>query len=225
MNIRTFIRRGIQKIGRYGFLLLSLFFMIALRPFLDSLVGAALLADVLMTCVLVSGIYALNKNPSALRVACLLAAFIILLKIVYHVSGKHDSLYTLQTELSLLFVTQMLMMIVKHLLTEREVTGDLIMGGACAFVLLGFVWAHVYYLLEIFHPNAFKDSDSLDNDLWDFVYYSFVTLTTLGYGDIVAVSKQARGLTILEAIVGQLYLAIMVGRLVGLYVSKSKQAS
>jgi hypothetical protein len=221
MTIHALIRLELRKIGQYGFLLLSLLSMIALRAFLEGFVGAALLADVLLTCILLSGIYALSNHALVSRFACLLAVVIFLLKVAYYLSDK-PIFFTLHTALSLLFITQMLVMILKHLLTEKEVTGDLIMGGACAFILLGIIWAYSYYLLEIFQPNSFKGIEQQSNDMTEFVYYSFVTLTTLGYGDILAVSKQARGLTILEAIVGQLYLAIMVGQLVGLHAAKSR---
>lgn len=219
--IHTLIRLELRKIGRYGFLLLSLFSMIGLRSFLEGLVGAALLADILLTCVLLSGIYALSQHASVVRTACLLAIVIFLLKIVYYLSGK-DEFFTLYIALSLIFIAQMLVMILKHLLTEKEVTGDLIMGSACAFVLFGLIWAYAYYLLEIFQPNSFKGIEQQSNDMGDFLYYSFVTLTTLGYGDILAITKQARGLTVLEAITGQLYLAIMVSRLVSLHISESQ---
>ena len=63
---------------------------------------------------------------------------------------------------------------------------------------------------------------SLDEGLWIFYYYSFVTLTTVGYGDILALTKAARALSSLEAITGQLYLAIMISRLVGLHASQVK---
>ncbi|OTE97435.1 hypothetical protein BCS42_05345 [Crenothrix sp. D3] len=96
------------------------------------------------------------------------------------------------------------------------------MYGYRSIHLFGFVWAYIYYLLEIFQPNSFKAAKQLGHNLGEFVYYSYVTLTTLGYGDVLAVSKQARGLTILEAIIGQLYLAIMVSRLVSLHISKAR---
>jgi hypothetical protein len=221
MNIRAIIQRSMQKTGQYGLLLLSLFFMISLRPFLDGLVGAILLADIFLSCVLLSGIYALSKQQLVLRTACALAFFIFLFKIIYYISGN-EHIFTVQIVLSMLFIAQMLIMILRHILTEKEVTGDLIMGGACAFVLLGLVWAFAYYLLEIYQPNSFKGIEERSDDMWDFFYYSFVTLTTLGYGDILAVSKQARGLTILEAIVGQLYLAIMISRLVSLHIAEAR---
>ena len=112
-------------------------------------------------------------------------------------------------------------MIWTHIEKENEVTIDLIMAAACAYILLGLVWAHAYFLVEIFHPNSFKGSENMGDDIWNFIYYSFVTLTTVGYGDILAVTKSARALSILEAITGQLYLAVMISRLVGLYASQS----
>lgn len=221
MNIRAIIQHAMQKTGSYGLLLLSLFLMISFRPFLDGLVGAILLADIFLSCVLLSGIYALSKQKLVLHIACVLAVLIFLFKAVYYMSGnKH--IFTIQIVISMLFIAQMLIMILRHILTEKEVTGDLIMGGACAFVLLGLVWAFAYYLLEIYQPNSFKGIEERSDDMWDFFYYSFVTLTTVGYGDILAVSKQARGLTVLEAVIGQLYLAIMISRLVSLHIAEAR---
>jgi len=209
-----------QKIGRYSFLLTSMFLMIGLRPFLDDLVRVELLADIFFSCVLMSGIYALSKNPIALRISLFLVLAIAGLKISHHFS-QSTNFHTAELALSALFFAQMLIMILKHLLIEQDITADMVMGGACAFILLGLIWAYAYYLLEICHPNSFKAADQLGDDIADFIYYSFVTLTSLGYGDILATSKQARSLTILEAIVGQLYLAIMISRLVSLHLSES----
>jgi hypothetical protein len=126
----------------------------------------------------------------------------------------------LQLGLSAIFLIQMLFMIWIHIKKENEVTLDLIMAAASAYILLGLVWAYAYYLLEIFHPHSFKASENVGDDIWIFYYYSFVTLNTVGYGDIVAITKSARALSILEAIFGQLYLAIMISRLVGLHASQ-----
>jgi len=212
-----------QKIGRYGFLLMSMLLMIGLKPFLEDLVRVDLLADIFFSGVLMSGIYALSNSPTAFKISCLLMLVITGLKIACQVLGNVRGLHLLELTLSALFLTQMLIIIFEHLLVEQNITGDMIMGSACAFVLLGIIWAYIYYLLEIVQPNSFKAAEPLGDDLGDFMYYSFVTLTTLGYGDVLAVSKQARGLTILEAIIGQLYLAIMISRLVSRHASDSQR--
>ncbi len=221
--IVSFFRLIRRKIGRYGFLLMSMFLMIGLKPFLEDLVRVDLLADIFFSCVLMSGLYALSNSPTAFKTSCLLMFIITGLKIVHHLVDNVTALYALELVLSMLFIIQILIIIFEHLLIEQDITSDMIMGGACAFVLIGIVWAYIYYLLEIFQPNSFKAAEPLGDDLGDFMYYSFVTLTTLGYGDVLAVSKQARGLTILEAIIGQLYLAIMISRLVSRHTSDSQR--
>jgi hypothetical protein len=112
-------------------------------------------------------------------------------------------------------------MILIHIEKENEVTKDLIMASACAYILIGLVWAYFYHFVEVLHPKSFTLPWTPGDDLWDFYYYSFVTLTTVGYGDILALTKPARALSILEALTGQLYLAIMISRLVGLHASQS----
>jgi hypothetical protein len=82
------------------------------------------------------------------------------------------------------------------------------------------IWAYAYYFLESFHPGSFSIVENSTDDLVDFNYYSFVTLTTVGYGDILAITRAARALSIFEAITGQLYLAIMISRLVGMHASQ-----
>jgi hypothetical protein len=217
----TLLTSIIEKTGRYGFLLMSMCSMIVLKPFLDDLVESVLLTDIFFTGILISGLYALDREPIVFRRACLLMVGIIILKILYHAVGKIPYLHILQLTLVILFIIQMFFMVLKHLITEQEVTADIVIGGACAFVLLGFIWAFAYYLLETVHPDSLKGVNPLSDDPSDYVYYSFVTLTSVGYGDILAVSQKARGLAILEAIVGQLYLAIMVSRLVSLHISSN----
>lgn len=215
----------IAKTGRYGFLLMSMCLMIGLKPFLNTSAEDVLVSDIFFTGILISGIYALDRDPIAFRISCGLMAAVIVLKVLHHAIGiTHYHLHLLEIIFIILFIMQVLMMTLKHIVIEQEVTSDIVMGGACAFVLLGFFWAYVYYLLEIILPNSIKGSSSLSSDPSDYIYFSFVTLTSTGYGDILAISPKARGLSILEAIIGQLYLAIMISRLVSLHISDSRHS-
>lgn len=224
MSKISHVRIGRHQIGRFRFLLFSLMMLIGLRPLLDEWIGTRIWADVFtdifFACALMSGLHAVSGQPRQLRFALLLAAAIILLGLL-HYTVRIQVLDQLQLGLSAIFLAQMLFMIWIHIEKENDVTIELVMAAACAYILLGLVWAYAYYLLEIFHPNSFKASEKLSDDLWNFYYYSFVTLTTMGYGDILAITKSARALSILEAITGQLYLAIMISRLVGLHASQS----
>lgn len=224
MSKLSHVSIGRHQIGRFRFLLLSLMMMIGLRPLLDEWIGARFWADVFtdifFACALISGLHAVSGQPRQLRFAWLLVTAIILLGSL-HYTLHIKALDRLQLGLSAIFLMQMLFMIWIHIEKENEVTIELILAAACAYILLGLVWAHAYYLLEIFHPNSFKASENLSDDILNFYYFSFVTLTTMGYGDILAITKSARALAILEAITGQLYLAIMISRLVGLHASQS----
>jgi voltage-gated potassium channel len=90
------------------------------------------------------------------------------------------------------------------------------------YLLLGLIFALIYTVITEFLPGSFHFSvarlaDAGARSLSDMVYFSFVTLATLGYGDIVPLSPSVKGLAILEAIVGQMYLVVVVARLVSLY--------
>ena len=96
---------------------------------------------------------------------------------------------------------------------------------ACIYLLLGVIWALVYVFINQVMPGSFSGriTGTVFNQLQDFLYYSFVTLTTLGYGDIVPVRAGARALATFEAIVGQFYIAILVAGLVAAYITRRQQ--
>ena len=97
------------------------------------------------------------------------------------------------------------------------VTYHRILGAVAVYLLLGLTWASAYELLNHLRPGAFAGNfDASVPQTW--TYYSFVTLTTTGYGDIAPVHPVARSLAIAEALTGQLYLAITLARLVALHV-------
>jgi len=101
------------------------------------------------------------------------------------------------------------------------VTSDTIKGGISIYILLGFFWAILYMLVVFLDPDAINNINSAEETAgFECYYYSFTTLTTLGYGDIVPVAKYARILAILEAIAGPVYLAIFVAQIIGLNIAQ-----
>ena len=111
-------------------------------------------------------------------------------------------------------------LILRDILYVNEVTVDIIRGGICVYFLIGFVWALLYGIVGSFDPQAFSQPLIEAESYGKSVYFSFTTLTTLGYGDIIPVSPWAKMLTNLEAIVGQLYPAILISILVSDYLSQ-----
>jgi hypothetical protein len=125
--------------------------------------------------------------------------------------------------LALLFLGFTTLVILLAVLRPGKVTGDKLAGAICVYLMLGLTFAILYSLMEVMDPGAFLLPEGLaDPKLghggeYVFIYFSFSTLTTLGFGDIVPVAPFARALTWMEAAAGQLYLAILIARLVGLH--------
>jgi len=121
------------------------------------------------------------------------------------------------------FIGLAILAIGSRIFTETRVDRDVINGGICIFLLLGFLWLTFYRIILIFDPDAFRfPASALDvENGYKIVYYSFTTLTTLGYGDIVPANKFAMTLATSEAIVGLMYSSIFIARLVGLYTTQA----
>ena len=119
-----------------------------------------------------------------------------------------------------LFVLAALVTINRTIFSVKKVNGDTIKGGISVFFLIGIVWALVYKIVYLLDANAFSPSIEATNLLDSMFYFSFTTLTTLGYGDITPVSDLARTLANLEAITGMMYPSIFIARLVALYTAQ-----
>lgn len=103
------------------------------------------------------------------------------------------------------------------LFETKKVTSTTLWEAVSVYILIGLTWASVYAIVEMVDPGSFEDT-SLPGAAMTFptlIYYSFVTLATLGYGDIVPMTQEARGLVIMEVLTGVLYMAMLISRLVG----------
>lgn len=107
-------------------------------------------------------------------------------------------------------------------LSKRKVTVNVLYGAAVTYLLIGLLFANIFYLVDVCHLHAFNfhDISRTDAPLQIFTYYSFVTLTTLGYGDITPVSNIARTFAWFEAALGQIYLTILIAQLVGSFIAQ-----
>ena len=207
------------RMGRFLFLLLSMLLMLILRPFLEGYIRITFLMSVFFSVILFSGIYALSRSKGVFITAVILAfplflsewmPFLIDIRVFRHFKNIFG----------ILFYAYAAVIILAHVLKAKDINLDIIVGAICVYFLIGFVWAFAYAILENFQPASFQISENLVPGISSFSYYSFVTLTTLGYGDITPLSSPARSLSLLEAITGQLYLAVLVARLVGLHIAR-----
>ena len=116
---------------------------------------------------------------------------------------------------NVLFLMIVIVTFLTKIFSEDRVTGESIKGGISIYFLLGYLWLYLYSLVLLVNPEAIS-FPAHASELSYVLYFSFTTLTTLGYGDITPVSFMARNLTILESTIGQIYLSVLIARLVGL---------
>ena len=107
-----------------------------------------------------------------------------------------------------------LLAILNRISRHRQVTFQTVMGGVAAYALIAFVMAALYHGMDLLTGTTFLNGVVSDGD---YVYFSFVTLTTVGYGDITAATDVAKRLVVVEAFVGQVFLVALVARLVSLW--------
>jgi len=148
--------------------------------------------------------------------------------IIFILSLVFDNvLYTyLAISLSLFFLVSSIFVAFKSVFFSSVISINQLVGASCIYLLLGIIGAILYSNLFFMFPESFSGLGNHKANLYfpDFLYYSYVTLTTLGFGDIVPVSPVAKTMSFMQAIVGQLYLTIMVAGLVGKTISNNMQS-
>jgi hypothetical protein len=206
---------------RFLFLLISLLLLLILHPILNSFVGISILMDVFTTTILISGVYAVSKKKHVLFTAVILAIpFFVSIWIDNFV--EVPSLIMVGECFGILFFAFIVTVILTLIFREQEVTGNTIYAAIVVYLLIAVMWAFVFSILETIQPGSFAIGEGqLENGRDVFIYYSFVTITTLGYGDITPVTAPANAFSFLEAVIGQIYMIVLVARLVGLQIAYS----
>lgn len=217
-----------DRTKEFSFLLTTLVTLLVLYPVFSGWIFGEIFSDIVLSTVLLAGVLALDERPRLLRIGLFLAvpAFFSkwLLYFYFHPQIMLFSQVTL-----LLFFSFAAIMVLARILKEDEISTDTILGGISVYLLIGIIWALLLSIVLMLDHDAFRGLDIIiaemeagsrsQHRLYPLLYFSFVTLTTLGYGDIVPLSSTARALVVAEAVLGQLYLTIFVARLVGMYIS------
>ncbi len=190
----------------------------ALDQFLPQYASGAIAAGCLSGTLLL-GIWSFVGSATVFRIGHVLAAVATGSVVVDLVSGRYD-LNSLTLVVLFVFLAISMWHAARDVAFGGEVDGNRLIGAMCIYEMLGLMWAVMYAGLARSSLAKFA-GDALDATapFWDFVYYSFVTLTTLGYGDVSPVGPVAKSLAYMESVVGQFYIAILVASLVGAHLA------
>lgn len=178
--------------------------------------------EIILSAILLNAVYSINKTPLTLLLGILFGSF-ALVSNWSSLLVEIPQLALISQFFTLMFFVLTIYVISREIFSVEEVKTDTLYGAACVYFLIGFAWSDVYMIIDLLQPDSFTGKDFFDNFHLGFAYFSFVTLTTLGYGDITPITHTARMYTVLEAATGQLYISILVARLVGLYLYKTRK--
>ena len=213
--MRDFIDR-LQNF-RYFFLLISLIALMIVSPVFEATKHDQSVVAALFTLVLLSAVNAASDKRWQRIFAVSLAVPWLVLRWGGEPLGFGEG--DIERDILLVAMTGFAIAVVLgHVLNEKEVSFDILCGAVAIYLLLGVSWAIAFGVLESLAPGTiFHTNTNAELTSTDLLYFSFTTLTTLGYGDVTPISPVARIWANLEAVMGTLYIAVLVARLVSLY--------
>jgi voltage-gated potassium channel len=223
---------ALRRLRAYRFstvqLLIALALLLICAPFVEELKGGHLILSVLFSLVLLAAVIAVVDRKRSLVIALLLALPAITVRWINHFRPDlvHPAAFLVLALLLLAFVIGHLLHFILH---APVVTMEVLCASVAAYLMLGLMWTVAYWLVDQLTPggafsfNTNRGAQSM-NGFTGF-YFSFITLSTVGYGDITPVSRAARWLAAMEATTGLLYVAVLIARLVSVYSSAKSDES
>ena len=205
---------------RFFILLVLILLTIVLTPFLDQFIETRVLMDIFLTTIFFAIIFAIrSKRTHGIIGSILVLPLIVSTWSIYFIESPHIGLLT--RIFGALFFAYAVIIILQIVVRSTEVTQETIFAAIVAYLLIALMWAFLYMTMELVIPGSFtRPEASIRAETMHFEYFSFVTITTLGYGDITPLTNRASALVLLEALVGQIYLVVLVAWLVGMHVSR-----
>jgi voltage-gated potassium channel len=204
-------------VTRYSFIYLfaGLLILLLAEPFLGGLPKSGALIQLAFTTMMVVGVFSLNGEGLAFRLGVALAGVGLVAGVGYYAT---DSRLLRIVDLAAILgfcLIAIVVMFRQVVMMPGTVTINRLMGALCLYLLLGVSWAILFNFVGFADPGAFDHGGrSVGDAIEGMLYFSFVTLTTLGYGDVSPLHPVARTLAYLEAVVGQLYVAVLIASLV-----------
>src|SRR5215469_305201 len=215
--------------GRFTLLLAAIFLLLVSQPAFSGHAYAESVATTTISLVLLLALYAFRSTR---------IYFVIALVLLFpSIGSRLVLLYTFNPTVELigaiaacLFLGVTVVALVSRLFVVKSVTLDMISAAICAYLLMGVTFAYAFAIIELRYPGSFTATllqrpvghiAPLLASFHSLLYYSFVCLTTTGFGDISPISGGARSLSVMEAVFGQLFVAILIARLVSLEVAQS----
>ncbi len=198
-----------QKIPRSTYLFISVLVFIFLNPLLVNNTYSGFVVTFVYSIMFITTIIAISKEHKAVKYLLYLA---ILSQIILLFS---DNIYTsvIIFVFSGIMFTIVSSLLIRQIAKTKIINTEIVIDAVSGYLLLGVIATILNSIIIIFDHSAI--SINTENSFADIIYYSFVTLTTIGYGEIIPISAMARNVSVLTGILGQLYLTIIIALIIG----------
>jgi hypothetical protein len=224
----------------FGVLLLSLILMMVLAPCTSLLTMVfpdfhGVVAMVPLSLIVVGASMLALWQRSRNHAFHLFAGGLLIVLLTFGSLVSHHAMTLAQVGAQILFLAYVLGIVVKSVFRAGEITGDILCGAVSVYLLFGVLAGFVFVLIEFLVPGSFvissvhlpavQQESSFARDPGWLLYFSFVTLTTVGYGDVLPANPVARSAAVLVAVIGQILLMVQIARLVGMHVAQGAESS
>jgi len=199
--------------GPYALLILLFVTVFVISPLLTSRILMPVIMQIVSWLIIVAGAFNVSSRLSVRLIALIMGILSIASRLL-DLSFSGITLTEMDIFLSLGMLSIFTLLMTKNFLITGRTWEHRIAAAVAVYLMLGLIWARLYDAVELLAPGAFHTPAGEAVTPASLVYFSFVTLSTLGYGDFAPVNIVARNLAVLEAITGQLYLVILISRLV-----------
>jgi hypothetical protein len=210
---------------RFLILLSTLTVVLAVQSLSQGLAASAIIADVLVILAVLA-VFFLVFEQTAQRLAALVAAIAaVAITLAHYVLPDrfHVPLAVAYHVLLIVFLGWALVVILRSLFAEKPVQMDDIFGAVCGYLVAGTAWGNLYALSELLVPGSFSVAPAIQSELADwhsrralFTYFSFTTISSLGYADVTPTRAPATTMVLVEVVFGQFYLAVVVAQIVSM---------
>lgn len=205
----------------FEYLLFSILSTLLVPPFFEGQLQSVVFHFTL-SLVLVSGIFILGYKQKGY----FLLIFLALVASILNWLDLYKTQFNLLLLLKIIFFTPYFIFLIttifKQVMREKEVSEQTIFGGIAVYLMLGLTGALFFAGIEFIFPHSFNFTQGDVLQFQDFVYYSYITLSTVGYGDVTPATSKAQALSVTLSITGQIYLTVMIAILVGKYANRAR---
>ena len=223
---------------RFTIILVTLLLMLIIPPYISDISTKKIIIYILTTIILLCGILfvdyqQLNKirqqkrKKRGLRIIKI-ASFIVLITVLlnwveFFNENTAAIVYTRHIFILCIFII-LFGLIIKYIFVAKNVTADVISGTISGYIFLGIISAYIFQIISFLYPNSFNIDPNLTIGFQNYIYFAFVTITSLGFGDIVPLIPESKIIVSLVAIAGQMYTAIVIALIIGKYIYSKTEA-